>query len=71
MSVIKIGIVVIASLGVGGVFVVAIVDAWLGARDHLTIGDRLLRWTRKNPWFASAASFIVGVLISHFFWPGD
>lgn len=71
MSVIQIGIVVIAGLGVGGVFVVAIVDAWLGARDHLTIGDRLLPWTRKNPWFASAASFIVGVLISHFFWPGD
>ena len=48
MSVIQVGIVVIAGLGVGGVFVVAIVDAWLGARDHLTIGDRLLRWTRKK-----------------------
>ena len=71
MDVIKIGIVLIAGLGVGAVFVVAIVDALLGARDHLTIGDRLLRWTRKNPWFAGAASFIVGVLISHFFWPGD
>lgn len=71
MSVIKIGIAVIAGLGVGAVFVVAIVDAVLGAQDHLTIGDRLLKWTRKNPWFAAAASFIVGVLISHFFWPGD
>lgn len=71
MSVVKIGIVVIAGLGVGAVFIVAILDALLGARDHLTIGDRLVRWTKKNPWFAAAASFIVGVLISHFFWPGD
>lgn len=71
MNVIRIGIVVIASLGLGAVFVVAIIDALLGARDHLTIGDRLLKWTRKNPWFAAAGSFIVGVLISHFFWPGD
>ncbi len=71
MIVVQIGIVVIAVLGVGAVFLLAILDALLGARDDLTIGDRLLRWTKKNPWFAAAGSFIVGVLISHFFWPGD
>ncbi len=70
VSVVKVGIVVIAVLGVGGVFVLAIVDGVLGALDHLTVGDRLVNWTKNNPWFAGAASFILGVLISHFFWPG-
>ena len=71
MTVVQVGIVVIAVLGVGAVFAVAIVDGVLGAMDHLTIGDRLVNWTKNNPWFAGAASFILGVLISHFFWPGD
>jgi hypothetical protein len=71
VSIVKVGIVVIAVLGVGGVFVLAIVDGVLGAQDHLTVGDRLVNWTKRNPWFAGAASFILGVLISHFFWPGD
>ncbi len=71
MSAVQVGIVVIAVLGVGAVFVVAIVDGVLGAMDHLTIGDRLVNWTKNNPWFAGAASFILGVLISHFFWPGQ
>ncbi len=71
MSVVKAGIVVVAVLGVGGVFVLAIADAVLGAQDRLTVGDRLVTWTKNNPWFAGAASFILGVLISHFFWPGD
>jgi hypothetical protein len=70
MTVVQIGIVVIGVLGVGAVFAIAIVDALLGARDQLTVGDRLVRWTKKNPWFAAASSFILGVLISHFFWPG-
>ncbi len=71
VTVVQVGIVVIAVLGVSSVFVVAIVDGVLGARDHLTIGDRLVNWTKNNPWFAGAVSFILGVLISHFFWPGD
>lgn len=66
----KIGIVVVAGLGVGFVFGLAILDAWLGVRDEPTIGDRLVTWTKKNPWFAAASTFILGVLISHFFWPG-
>lgn len=70
MIVVQIGIVLLAVLAVGAVFLLAILDALLGARDHLTIGDRLVRWTKKNPWFAAASSFILGVLISHFFWPG-
>lgn len=69
--VVQVGIVVIAVLGVGAVFLLAIVDGVLGARDHLTIGDRLVNWTKNNPWFAGTASFILGVLIGHFFWPGD
>jgi len=68
---VKVGIVVIGVLGVGGVFVLAIVDGVLGALDHLTVGDRLVSWTKNNPWFAGATSFILGVLISHFFWPGQ
>lgn len=71
MTVVQVGIVVIAVLAVGAVFVLAIIDAVLGARDHLTIGDRLVTWTKNNPWFAGAASFILGILISHFFWPGQ
>lgn len=67
----KVGVVLIAALGVGFVFGLAVLDAWLGGRDELTIGDRLVTWTKKNPWFAAASSFVLGVLVSHFFWPGD
>jgi len=67
----KIGIVVVAVLGVGSIFGLAILDAVFGGRDQATIGDRIVTWTKKNPWFAAASSFILGVLISHFFWPGN
>ncbi len=71
MIFVQVGIVVIAALAVSGVFFIAILDFILGMGDRLTVGDRLVNWTKKNPWFAAASSFIVGVLISHFFWPGD
>ena len=66
----RIGIAAVSTLSVGLVFSLAIVDAVLGSRDLPTIGERLQTWTKKNPWFSAVLSLILGVLISHFFWPG-
>lgn len=57
-------------LGLGFVFGVALVDAWLGGRNQPTIAERIQPWTKRNPWFAGALAFGLGALITHFFWPG-
>jgi anaerobic C4-dicarboxylate transporter len=66
----KIGLAAISTLGLGFVFGLAILDAVLGSRDQPTIAERLVTWTKRNPWFAAVLAFTLGVLISHFFWPG-
>lgn len=66
----RVGIALVAALTVGLVFGLAMLDAVLGSRDLPTIGERLQTWTKRNPWFAAVLSLILGVLISHFFWPG-
>ena len=66
----RIGIAVVAALGVGSIFFLIILDAVLDRNGSATIGERLVTWTKKNPWFSAILTLILGVLLSHFFWPG-
>ncbi|TMD16602.1 MAG: hypothetical protein E6J00_00195 [Chloroflexi bacterium] len=65
-----VGLAVISALALTSIFGLMVVDGVLGSQDQTTVAQRLQAWTKRNPWFSAVLTFTLGVLISHFFWPG-
>lgn len=55
------------------VFVVIVaIDVWLWQVDNWkgewTISEAIRRWNRKLPWIQLVVSFVMGLLVGHWFW---
>jgi hypothetical protein len=49
-------------------FAVAALDLWFEITGRPPVGEYVIRWTQRYPIFAAFLAFLVGAMLSHFFW---
>ena len=49
-------------------FAVAALDLWFEITGRPPVGEYVIRWTQRYPIFAAFLVFLVGAMLSHFFW---